>query len=112
MCVLGVMEFGNLTDSILVLSLEVSKLFVQVNIPDSSCLKQIKKILVVPHKKKHLKSTPVSNLLPLLVNTKPDLGTPSSENVVPVNPGTSSDKTSLEELIEYMLILPPTVTNL
>ena len=45
----------------------------------------------------HLKSVPVSSLLPDLVNTKPALGTLSRLNVAPVRPRTGWDRTSLPQ---------------
>ena len=78
--VFGVIELGNLTDSIFVLCLDVSDSFFHVNMLLSSCLK----------------STPVSSLFPVLVNANPVFGTPSIVKVHPVSPGTSSDKANLK----------------
>ena len=88
-------EFGNLTDSFFVLIHIVSVSLLHVNMFDSSCLYYSDE-LKLHQAAIHLKSTPVSNLLPALVKTKPALGTPSMVKVEPASPGTPADKLSLD----------------
>ena len=56
----------------------------------------------------HLKSTPVSILLPALVKTKPALGTPSMVKVEPASPGTPADKISLGRSHVVSILEPST----